>query len=591
MNLAIGENIKRLRTKQGDTQEKLAEHLGITTRAVSKWECGKAYPDITLLPGIANFLGVTFDELMKSENGSDNEQRLMKLQIKLLDNMSQGRVDDTIKLLREAVKEFPSNYDLLVTLGGSLLAKDVHLRGLPEEPPEMRERFLEARGLFERVLEYCSNDKLRMAALTALYNVCQYLEDETKQRELYAQLPSELEFTTLLLIPGFINGDQRAAMIEQNIVKMADGLQSLILQLADIGSVTYGIQWTAKERLKILGKVQKLYDVIYENGDYGNATGNLIRAYATMARLEADNGDAEHAIGYFEKAVDYAVMQDTTETVITGNFGDPRLPYVPHSSILVSKVQTPQLLKSAVTESNACCNLLHISLEHSVFAHLVALLKDTDRYKAATAKLEAHAKAHSRPAANPFTIYLQGAEAGDINCMEQLAEMYDQGMFVRQDYAEAAKWNRKAAEGGHTAAAVNLGGQYEQGRGVAQDYQQAMYWYIKSDTVPNPFGVGNPWAKVAIGDLYKKGLGVGQSYAEAVKWYQEAEALIFPLAYYRLGECYENGWGVERSLVKALEYYEKAAKPDPAFKGLSLGELTSDDAANKAIARLKERLK
>jgi len=62
--IEIGEKIKSLRKKRDITQEQLADYLNISFQSVSKWERGEAYPDITMLPKIALFFGVTTDELL-----------------------------------------------------------------------------------------------------------------------------------------------------------------------------------------------------------------------------------------------------------------------------------------------------------------------------------------------------------------------------------------------------------------------------------------------------------------------------------------------------------------------------------------------
>ena len=51
------------------------------------------------------------------------------------------------------------------------------------------------------------------------------------------------------------------------------------------------------------------------------------------------------------------------------------------------------------------------------------------------------------------------------------------GKGVAQDYKEAAKWNRKAAEQGHAIAQYNLGLMYKMGQGVVQDYKSAHMWF------------------------------------------------------------------------------------------------------------------
>lgn len=60
----IGKNISRYRKNKNITQEELAAALGITFQAVSKWETAQTYPDITLLPAIADQLEVSIDTLM-----------------------------------------------------------------------------------------------------------------------------------------------------------------------------------------------------------------------------------------------------------------------------------------------------------------------------------------------------------------------------------------------------------------------------------------------------------------------------------------------------------------------------------------------
>ena len=74
MLLEIGKNIKRLRLESGLTQRLLAYRLRVSVQAVSKWERGAAYPDITLLPQIAKLFGVSIDRLFH-----DNDKKEIRL--------------------------------------------------------------------------------------------------------------------------------------------------------------------------------------------------------------------------------------------------------------------------------------------------------------------------------------------------------------------------------------------------------------------------------------------------------------------------------------------------------------------------------
>lgn len=60
---AISQNISKFRKQAGLTQEQLAERLGVSAQAVSKWENGQSYPDISLLPQIAKIFTCSIDEL------------------------------------------------------------------------------------------------------------------------------------------------------------------------------------------------------------------------------------------------------------------------------------------------------------------------------------------------------------------------------------------------------------------------------------------------------------------------------------------------------------------------------------------------
>ena len=59
-----GSYICLLRKQRGLTQAELAERIGVTDKAVSRWERGKGFPDITLLPPLAQVLGTSVTELL-----------------------------------------------------------------------------------------------------------------------------------------------------------------------------------------------------------------------------------------------------------------------------------------------------------------------------------------------------------------------------------------------------------------------------------------------------------------------------------------------------------------------------------------------
>ena len=83
--IKIGEFISSQRRKNNLTQAALAEKLGITDRAVSKWERGKGLPDASLMLDLCEILGITVNELLNGEkismenNNQKNEQLLLEM--------------------------------------------------------------------------------------------------------------------------------------------------------------------------------------------------------------------------------------------------------------------------------------------------------------------------------------------------------------------------------------------------------------------------------------------------------------------------------------------------------------------------------
>ncbi len=70
MKKSLGALITELRKEKGMTQAQLAEQMGVTDKAVSKWERDLSCPDISSVPKLAEILGVTVDQLMQGEKSS-----------------------------------------------------------------------------------------------------------------------------------------------------------------------------------------------------------------------------------------------------------------------------------------------------------------------------------------------------------------------------------------------------------------------------------------------------------------------------------------------------------------------------------------
>ena len=122
MNITIGENIKKLRNQKGVTQERLAESIGVTPQAISRWESESGYPAIEYLPDIASFFGISIDELLGIKL-SEREARRESIYTTIEHIEDCGYNPSAIDLLREAHAEFPSDMKISLSLAKALCSE------------------------------------------------------------------------------------------------------------------------------------------------------------------------------------------------------------------------------------------------------------------------------------------------------------------------------------------------------------------------------------------------------------------------------------------------------------------------------------
>ena len=99
----IGSTVKKLRTEKRLTQEELADRLGVSVQTVSRWENGVNYPDVTMLPGLAEVFQVTADRLLGIEDGTKRRRLIRTTEVFELESS-----EEVERLLEEFRKEgFP----------------------------------------------------------------------------------------------------------------------------------------------------------------------------------------------------------------------------------------------------------------------------------------------------------------------------------------------------------------------------------------------------------------------------------------------------------------------------------------------------
>lgn len=102
---AVSATIRRLRREKGLTQEALAQAVGVTPQAISKWETGQTMPDITLLLPLSKVLGIGVNELLGGNRRQELEQRFQKA-IPFGEEL-------TLLVCLDALKEFPDDETFL----------------------------------------------------------------------------------------------------------------------------------------------------------------------------------------------------------------------------------------------------------------------------------------------------------------------------------------------------------------------------------------------------------------------------------------------------------------------------------------------
>ncbi|MBO4326661.1 MAG: helix-turn-helix transcriptional regulator [Clostridia bacterium] len=157
MKISVGTNIKRLRSEKGITQEQLAAAMNVTCAAVSKWERGETYPDITMLQPLAFYFGVTLDELM----GYDKEKVSEQIELTIAEYKREDREnrEKAQKIIDEAYREYPNDYRIMHLYMWS--------RGIYDAEPDLDlalEKKDELSKICDKIIEGCTDGQLRLSA-------------------------------------------------------------------------------------------------------------------------------------------------------------------------------------------------------------------------------------------------------------------------------------------------------------------------------------------------------------------------------------------------------------------------------------------
>ncbi len=215
MTIRMGEKIRSLRKAKNVSQEVLAQYLGVSFQAVSKWENGSAMPDVTMIPAIASFFDVSTDELF-DYNKLEMERKIQQACWDIADFRAQ-EPERAEKALRELLKQYPGNDVILNNL--------IYTIQEPARYPELVE-------LCKSLIASTKQDDIR-------YDAARIMAETYKAMGEYALCKQAID-----LIPEFFftHREEKALLLEgedmfrpawQEKEQSADTFISMTLRIAD----------------------------------------------------------------------------------------------------------------------------------------------------------------------------------------------------------------------------------------------------------------------------------------------------------------------------------------------------------------------
>lgn len=159
----IGRNIYTLRKEKQITQAQLAEKLGVSEQAISKWENEQCAPDVSMFPILAEFFGVSIDRLFGYYMNSHEEEinAILKAADESMDTYKE------IEILSEGLKKFPNSPELKINLAFSLSM----VNRISQDQAEKAAAIKKAIKICTEVVDHCGDCKQTDRALNMLNRI------------------------------------------------------------------------------------------------------------------------------------------------------------------------------------------------------------------------------------------------------------------------------------------------------------------------------------------------------------------------------------------------------------------------------------
>lgn len=248
--LQFKDKIKKLRKEKDMTQEQLAEYMGVSPQAVSRWETGATCPDIFALPSLAELFGISIDELLGVDE-KEKQKDIRSIISVAEEKLNKGIIDEPIVELRNALNKYPNNEQLLCSLMYALYVAC--------EDEELCKAYDgEIVSIANRIEQHSTDSDSRNTARSILFR--HYCDTNRKAEALQiADGMARIETCLERNIYWALDGDDRIAYLKE---RMSDDLHYLLWDISAY-SCHASISDDEKERLNCMS--QKIKNMIKEN--------------------------------------------------------------------------------------------------------------------------------------------------------------------------------------------------------------------------------------------------------------------------------------------------------------------------------------